>query len=227
MISPVLLSEVLLPPSHPRAGATCLVFGYVIHHPQGPVLVDTGVGRGHADIDAMFAPVHYSIDDALAAVGVLPADVAMIINSHLHFDHCGNNRQFPGIPLVVQRTEYDDARQPGYSIPEWIDFPGAEWMPVVGETEVLPGVKVIPTPGHTRGHQSVLVSRSDGVDVVAGQAVYDGEELDAEASIEPLNEAEANQTSASARRIKAVGPDRVFFSHDSLVWVPRGARAGT
>lgn len=224
MINPVLLSEVLLPDYHPRAGEACVVFGFVIHHPEGPLLVDTGVGTGHSDIDSLFAPVHHPIEDALARAGVQTAEVTMVINSHLHFDHCGNNRLFPGVPLVVQQVEYNAARLPGYTIPEWIDFPGAEWRPVDGEAEVLPGIRVLPTPGHTPGHQSVLIARAAGVDVIAGQAVYDSDELDAEASIEPLDEMDAKRTSTSARRIKAAKPDRVFFSHDSRVWEPRGVQ---
>lgn len=224
MISPVLLSEVTLPDYHPRTGAACVVFGFVIHHAEGPVLVDTGVGTGHADIDSLFAPVHHPIEDGLAQVGVDPNDVRMVINSHLHFDHCGNNRLFPGVQLVVQRIEYQAARKPGYTIPEWIDFPGAVWRPVDGEAEVLSDIRVVPTPGHTPGHQSVLAARAEGVDVIAGQAVYDPDELDAEASTESLDEMEAEQTSTSARRIKAADPDRVYFSHDPRVWEPHRDR---
>lgn len=223
MISPVLLSEVVLPDYHPRAGARCVVYGFVIHHADGPVLVDTGVGTGHTEIDSLFSAVHYPFDHALTEVGVQPAEITMVINSHLHFDHCGNNRLFPGVPLVVQRVEYEAAVQPGYTIPEWIDFPGARWTPVDGEAEVLPGISVLPTPGHAIGHQSVVVSRAERVDVIAGQAVYDRDELIAEASIEPLDGVEAEQTSASARKIKAANPHRVFFSHDPHVWQPHTA----
>lgn len=223
MISPVVLSEVVLPETHPRAGEACVVLGFVIHHASGPVLVDTGVGTGHVEIDSTFAPIHHPIDDVLSGVGVHRDDVTMVINSHLHFDHCGNNRLFPGVPLVVQRSEYEKAQQPGYTIPEWIDFQGATWRGVDGEAEVLPGVRVLPTPGHTLGHQSVVVSRPGSVDVIAGQAVYDPDELDAEESIEPLSKEEAEQTRESARRIKAAHPDRVFFSHDRRVWGDPGA----
>ena len=221
----MLLTEVVLPEQHPRAGAVCAVFGFVIHHTTGPVLFDTGVGVGHKELDALFAPVNHPIEDALAEVGVALSDVRMVINSHLHFDHCGNNRLFPGIPLVVQESEYRAARQPGYTIPEWIDFPGAEWRPIDGEVSLLPGIRVLPTPGHTAGHQSLLVTRAEGIDVIAGQAVYDSDELDAEASIEPLDEEESEQTSMSARRIKAADPDRVFFSHDDRVWIPHRDRS--
>jgi glyoxylase-like metal-dependent hydrolase (beta-lactamase superfamily II) len=218
VISPVLLSEVVLPDTHPRAGVLCPVFGFVIHHRQGAVLVDTGVGGGHARLDVLFSVVHHPLEAALAGVGVELGDVVMVINSHLHFDHCGNNRLFPGLPLVVQQAEYEQVLQPGYTIPEWVDFPGAEWRLVDGEAEVLPGVKVLPTPGHTPGHQSVLVTKADGVEVVAGQAVYDAGELEAEASVEPLGESESAQTKASARRIKAEAPVAVYFSHGATVW---------
>ena len=224
MISPVLLSEVILPEDHPRAGAACQVFGFVIHHAEGPVLVDTGVGAGRVDVDALFRPVHHPIDEALAGVGVLRGDVRMVINSHLHFDHCGNNSLFPGVRLVAQRVEYEQAHQPGYTIVEWVDFPGNEWDLVEGEAEVLPGITVIPTPGHTPGHQSVIVKGADLLEVIAGQAVYDPEELEAEVSDEPLSEEEARQTSASARLIKTAQPSRVFFSHDPRVWLPNSRR---
>ena len=225
MIDPVLLTEVVLPEPHPRAGAACAVFGFVIHHTTGPVLVDTGVGEGHQELDALFTSVHHPIEAALADVGVRLTEVRMVINSHLHFDHCGNNWLFPGVPLVVQETEYEAARQPGYTILEGIDFPGAEWTPIDGEVRILPGIRVLPTPGHTPGHQSVLVTRAEGIDVIAGQAVYDPDELDAEASIEPLDKEESEQTSTSARRIKATDPDRVFFSHDHRLWIPPRERA--
>ncbi|MCH7583693.1 MAG: N-acyl homoserine lactonase family protein [Acidobacteria bacterium] len=224
MISPVLLSEVVLPEDHPRAGSACMVFGFVVHHSEGPVLVDTGVGVGNRNIDSAFSPVHHSVDGALARIGVDRYDVRMVINSHLHFDHCGNNGLFPGIAHVVQRAEYDQVHQEGYTISEWVDFRGSEWELVDGEVEVLPGIRVMPTPGHTPGHQSVVVTHSEGVDVIAAQAVYDPDEFETEASTEPLTDAEAKATSESARRIKAVGPIRVFFSHDPRVWLRRGKR---
>ena len=84
MISPVLLSEVVLPEDHPRAGSACMVFGFVVHHSEGPVLVDTGVGVGHRAIESLFSPVHHSVDGALGRIGVERYDVRMVINSHLH-----------------------------------------------------------------------------------------------------------------------------------------------
>ena len=185
--------------------------------------MDTGVGLGHPGIDEAFAPVvHHDLEERLGSVGVKLVDVIMVINTHLHFDHCGNNSLFPGVPLVAQRREYEDAQTSGYTIPEWVDFPGAEWSLVEGEAEVLSGLAVVPTPGHTLGHQSVVVSIGEGVEVIAGQTLYDPDELESEESIEPLTESEAQFTTESARWIKALNPRRVLFSHDSRIWQPTG-----
>jgi glyoxylase-like metal-dependent hydrolase (beta-lactamase superfamily II) len=224
-IDRLLLSEVTLPAEHPRAGNLCPVFAYLIHHPTGAVLIDTGVGRGHDEVERLFAPVHHSIDAALEVYGVRRSDVVMVINSHLHFDHCGNNRLFPAAKLVAQRAEYERAHEPDYTVPEWVDFPDAQWELVDGETEVLPGVMVLPTPGHTPGHQSVITASGPAIDVVAAQAVYDTDELTSGASTEPLPADEAEATMASARRIKRLRPRNVYFSHDPRVW--RGSARGS
>jgi len=102
-----------------------------------------------------------------------------VINTHLHFDHCGGNRLFPGIPIHVQRRERAAAREPGYTIPEWVEFEGARYVELDGEAEIAPGVRVLPTPGHTPGHQSVLVDTEDGLVVVAGDVAYRWEDFDA------------------------------------------------
>ncbi len=218
MIEPLFLTEVTLPVDHPRFGDPCPVYAFLVHHAQGPVLVDTGLGRGHEGVDERFSPVHRPLDRALRQHGADPADVIMVINSHLHLDHCGNNSRFPGVPVVVQEIEYAAAHQPRYTIPEWVDFPGATWEMVTGETEMLPGLRVLPTPGHTAGHQSVVVEAAAGLEVIAAQAVYDAEELETGESTEPLTAQEAAATSESARMIKALQPTAVYFSHDSRTW---------
>lgn len=194
------------------------MFGFIIHDPAGPVLVDSGVGVGSDTIDDVYQPVQYPFEEAVRRVGVERREVRLVINSHLHFDHCGNNTRFAGVPIVVQRAEYESASQPGYGVAEWVDFPGVVWEVVDGEVEILDGVTVFPTPGHTLGHQSVLVTAGGTRELIAAQAVYDRDELEAEASVEPLSAADAEATATSARRIKAANPDRVFFSHDARTW---------
>lgn len=218
MVDPILLAEMTLPSNHPRAGEECPVFAFVIWHPKGPVLVDSGVGRGHDEIDTLYQPRHYPIEETLAERGLHRDDLVMVVNSHLHFDHCGNNPYFAGLPMVAQRTEYELARKERYTVPEWVDFPGARWELVDGGTDLLPGLRVLPTPGHTPGHQSVVIDTPDGVLVVAAQALYDPDEFQTGASIEPEPPDEAETTFGAARLIKSLEPKTVYFSHHPGTW---------
>ncbi|HYZ76843.1 MAG TPA: N-acyl homoserine lactonase family protein [Gaiellaceae bacterium] len=146
---------------------------HVIERPDGRVLVDTGMIDSTPELDEDWHPTTYPER--------IPRDVALVINTHLHFDHCGGNRLFPGIPIHVQRRELEAAREPDYTIPEWVDFDGATYVELDGEAEIVPGVRVLPTPGHTPGHQSVLVDTDDGLVVVAGDVAYRWEDFDAAA----------------------------------------------
>jgi N-acyl homoserine lactone hydrolase len=99
--------------------------------------------------------------------------VAIVVNTHLHFDHCGGNRLFPAVPIHVQRRELADARtQADYTIREWVDFPGATYVEHDGEAEILPGVRLVPAPGHTEGHQIVVVETDEGPVVLGGDVGY-------------------------------------------------------
>ena len=99
----------------------------------------------------------------------IPRDVACVINTHLHFDHCGGNRLFPGVPIHVQARELADARSlDDYTIREWVDFDGATYVEHEGEVELLPGIRLLPAPGHTDGHQVVVVETDAGTNVLGG-----------------------------------------------------------
>jgi glyoxylase-like metal-dependent hydrolase (beta-lactamase superfamily II) len=144
----------------------------------------------------------------------------MIINTHLHFDHTGQNRRFPGVPVVAQHAEHEAAKEEGFTLPDWLGFSDYNWHLVDGEAEVLPGIRVLPTASHTPGHQAVVVETDGGVDVIAGQAVQDSAELETEASKEDLPRAGTEGFDVVSQRIKALNPDRVWFSHDAKVWLP-------
>ena len=87
------LATLELPANHPAAdlGRSVPVHGFVIDHPDGAILVDTGVGFGNDYIDEVFRPTRAELAEALAAVGIDLRDVVAVVNSHLHFDHCGQN----------------------------------------------------------------------------------------------------------------------------------------
>src|SRR5205809_4116536 len=91
--------------------------------------------------------------------------------------HCGGNHLFAGRPVYVQRQELDDARsQDDYTIREWVEAPGVRYVPVDDELELLPGLRLLPAPGHTPGSQVVVVGTGDRPIVVAGDvAVWFGE----------------------------------------------------
>jgi len=168
-------------------------FLHVIEHPRGRVLVDTGLIDSTPELDEQWSP---RFDPEL-----IPRDVVFVINTHLHFDHCGGNRLFAGVPIYVQRLEREAARAEDYTIPEWVDFDGARYVEVEGEEELLPGVRVVPTPGHTPGHQSVLVETDAGLIVVGGDVAYSWSEFD-----DPAN--------AAARMLDRLAPRRIWLAHD-------------
>src|SRR5438093_4085920 len=153
----------------PRAphlqGAVIVVTSFFIRHPDGPILLDTGFALGHAKAETLFHPVVRDFDDALREMGVKPSEVRAIANCHLHIDHSGNNWRFPGTPIFIQKAERDAARTTlDYSLPKkTIDFPGAMLEVLNGEeAEIARGVRIIPTPGHTDGHQSFVVDTQEG-----------------------------------------------------------------
>jgi len=80
-------------------------------------------------------------------------------------------------PTHLQRRELDDARsEDDYTTPEWVEAPGVRYVPVDGELELLPGLRLVPAPGHTRGMQVVVVETGGRPVVVGGDvAVWFGE----------------------------------------------------
>jgi N-acyl homoserine lactone hydrolase len=157
-IAPVLVADLL------AEGERMPVYVHVIDHPDGRVLVDTGMTELHpavADMDPRLTPLSTQDFDL--------AGIDMVVNTHLHFDHCGGNHLFTGRPIYVQRQELEDARsEDDYTIREWVDAPGVRYEEVDGELELLPGVRLVPAPGHTRGTQVVVVESGEHPVVVAG-----------------------------------------------------------
>lgn len=215
------LADVTLPQGTPLAGQPYSVYGFVIMHPDGTVLVDTGIGAGHAGIEALYQPVRNPLAEQLAPLGINPSHSAAGVNTHLHFDHCGENHLLSGVPIYVQRAEYEAAQQPGYTVRDWVDFPGSDYRLLDGDTEVLSGVTILSTPGHTSGHQSVLVETSEGPALIAGHAALTADEWE---NPEPghvlgLQAAWNGQLyTKSLRRLRGLNPHRVYFSHDPTVW---------
>lgn len=106
-------------------------------------------------------------------------DVDIVINTHLHYDHCGNNNLFKNAKFYVSRTEWDFANNPlpsqrGIYYEPLFDYRAVQyfdWNFIDGEAEILPGIMAFPTPGHTPGHMSLIVKTEEGVVCVAGDCV--------------------------------------------------------
>src|SRR4249919_2577753 len=198
-VTPVLVAELLV------EGERMPVYVHVIDHPQARVLVDTGLTQLHplvADMDPRLVPPSEQ-------GGLDPGSIDIVVNTHLHFDHCGGNHLFTGRPIYVQRQELDDARsKDDYTIREWVEAPGVQYVPVDGALELLPGLRLIPAPGHTRGMQVVVVETGGRPVVVGGDvAVWFGE-LD-----EPHTEGQL--------RARALDPELVWLAHEHEPWRPR------
>ena len=197
------------------------VHGFVIKHPRaGAILVDSGVGWGNDSLIREWRVVNRHAADALAEHDLSPADVKIVINSHLHFDHCGQNAVFKHAPFYIQRPELDRARKSGEAI-EWFDFAGARFELLDGDTEIAEGVRVVATPGHTSGHQSVFVDTADGAAVMIGDAAYTADIYThvERADLKPWPGQHANRRdwTRSLKKVHAMHPHAVHFCHDIRV----------
>ncbi|MDA1001744.1 MAG: MBL fold metallo-hydrolase [Chloroflexi bacterium] len=158
-VIPLRLAEVTTPDWHPTPNLVLPIYGYlVLRAGARPWLVDTGVGEGSAFIDEQYRPVRRPLAGALAEHGVAPGDIEAIVNTHLHFDHAGGNSAFPEVPIHVQAAEVAAAREPRYTIAEWVWFPGARYVEHAGDVELAPGLALVSAPG-TRPDTSACLSR--------------------------------------------------------------------
>jgi N-acyl homoserine lactone hydrolase len=204
-------------------GQTGVVVAYAIRHAGGTFLFDTGFAPDGPEMDEFYR--HYDVrprdmDEVLAEAGIDPSEITAIANCHLHLDHSGQNARFPGIPIYVQRAEWAAAHEPDYTYLPSIDFPGATYVELDGETEPLPGARILPTPGHSPGHQSLVIEGAEGVLLLAGQAVYSRGEW---AGLPDAREGASTAPDRSAydrsiARLKALNPKEVLFGHDRQGW---------
>jgi glyoxylase-like metal-dependent hydrolase (beta-lactamase superfamily II) len=200
------------------------VLAYLVEHDRGLILFDTGIGSADPETEAHYRPRRRDLRNALSAAGVALDDIALVANCHLHFDHCGGNPLLGGKPILVQNVELATARSGDYTFDELIDFPDASYEEIAGEAEVWPGVWIVPTPGHTRGHQSLVVRQADGTVVLAGQAHdfashFGSDQLARQAALHGV-EQPLPAYQPWLERLAEFDPRRVLFAHDCSVWEP-------
>jgi N-acyl homoserine lactone hydrolase len=222
-----------------RLGTITLDVAGVLHGRPPGSLIDIPVwsaaleGQGRRIlIDTGFAdPARWSADNpcrqeegetlpaALAELGWATRDIDIVINTHLHFDHCENNPALDRAQFFVSRAEWEFARAP---VPSQRSSYQAAWTGgavtwrnyhLVGEDnyQVAPGLRIIQTPGHTPGHQSVLVDTAEGTLCVAGDAACLMENLTV--PLAPAVNTSVEQSLGSIRRICS-SADRILMNHD-------------
>lgn len=202
--------------------APYVICAYLVRHPDGTMLFDTGIS-GNEEIVGRYGPRALDLEEQLDAAGVAMADIDVIANCHLHADHGGGNFRFPGVPIVVQSPEIDATRDDDYTVREAvIDYAGAEIRPVSGRHEVLSGVSVLPTHGHSPGHQSLLVEGTDqGTVLLAGQAFDTASEFALAALAKQLGGEREDFTSPEwMNDVLSSGLDVALFAHDLAQWRP-------
>lgn len=185
------------------------------------ILVDTGISDAAkwSRVQPHTIRPEETIDAALAELGWRRRDVDVVINSHLHYDHSENNLAFPQAEFYVSAEEWRWAADPSsaqawaYDL-DWTD----DQVTVMNYSlitqdhhDVMPGLRVIQTPGHTPGHQSVLVRTAEGVLCVTGDAACMMENLTMPTP--PGTHVGARASLESLRKISELS-DRVLMNHD-------------
>jgi N-acyl homoserine lactone hydrolase len=173
VVTRMLVGGFLAPESY-GPGERLVVNAWLVRHPEATILVDTGLAEGLPPEDVeKLAILRAPIREALAGIGVEPDEIDLVINCHLHADHAGGNVQFPNARILVQPAELAAAREPDYSVPAALNLDAGQYEVRDGEHEPLPGVRIVPTPGHSPGHQSVAIDTDAGRLVLAGQCYRD------------------------------------------------------
>jgi N-acyl homoserine lactone hydrolase len=199
------------------------------------VLIDTGlmpdvvdsseVLRDTYDVDpswlrAIITP-EQRIDRQLARLGLAPADLDLVVNTHFHFDHAGGNALFGGVLIAAQEEEFLAARVPETYMPVW-DAPDLQFRSERGDWSPLPGVEMLWTPGHTPGHQSMLVRLERQPWLFTFDAVYTEEHWRTGNLGSVVDIAAARSSVERLRTIAAEENAKLIFGHDIGQWESLG-----
>lgn len=153
---------------------------FVIRHPKGTLLWDTGLGDAIAgkkdgvDMGAGVMFVDATLPDQLKQIGLTPADITWLSFSHTHFDHTGNANEFPDATWIINKAELAWAESkpgPFVNLDSFSAYKTAKKQMIDGDYDVFGdgSVVILKTPGHTPGHQSLeLRLKKSGVVILSG-----------------------------------------------------------
>jgi len=202
---------------------------YLIKADEGNILIDTGVNPD--DIMALSGghikglAEEFHLPNRLKEVGLTVDDIDMVIMTHLHLDHVGWLSKFKKAEIILQKEEYRFTMDPPawtpfkYS-PERYDIKNFKLKLVDGDYCLMPGITLLFTPGHSIGHQSILVELpQSGAIIIAGDAVFIQENLDKEYI--PTTWSDTRHTLLSIRKLKMIAQIKkaaIFPGHDMEYW---------
>lgn len=214
---------------------TVPVPSYLIVHPKGRVLFDSGLHDATlhdpaayvGELIARYHDFHFHIGENIAArlanFGTDPGQIDIVINSHLHFDHCGGNAQLPNADILIQRRELEHARgigsANGYLTSDWDT--GQTIRAVDGEHDVFGDGSVVclPTYGHTPGHQSLRVQTQQGREfILCGDACYLKDSLEQMRAPGVIADKEAALAVFRRFREMQARGATIIFGHDPEFW---------
>lgn len=197
------------------------------------ILVDTGMHRKHIldpevtfrgrPISRFITPIMREADDIehrLGAIGLATSDIDILVSTHFHFDHAGNNADFSGARIVAQHDAHAHARANPTIFPRDIwDLPDLDYDLIDGDLDLAPGVTLVSTPGHVPGHMSVVVRLPrSGTMVLAIDAIPLRESIEGDSWAGQLNPEQArvsgHRLAEIARRERGV----LIPGHDPDIW---------
>jgi N-acyl homoserine lactone hydrolase len=148
---------------------------YYLEGSGSKIIVDTGGSMPDGQKwQPYFRNKNEGLDSALSDIGVSPEEINLVIFTHLHWDHAGNNRIFPNARFIVQKKELDYLLSPepkvkaGYEVDLVLQ---TKYETVDGDCEIIPGISVVLTPGHTVGMQCVVVETASGKFILGGDLI--------------------------------------------------------
>ena len=133
------------------------------------VLIDTGCAADYLNSIGFPSEQVSTQEEELAKVGLTVDDIDMVVLTHLHSDHARDVAKFRNATLVVQKSELEFAANPHPIQAGWfVDLPQDRLRVVDGDQEILEGIRVVHTPGHTPGGQSILIATESGTTGLCG-----------------------------------------------------------
>ena len=210
----------------PKGTLEMVSASYLIQVSDGrQILIDTGLPADYEQPGALPSENVSSVIDQLALLSLQPKDIDLLICTHFDVDHAGYNDAFPQAKLIVQRAHYELARKghPRFALARshW-DAPNLHYRLVDGDTELLPGIRLIETSGHAPAHQSVLVRLPrTGPVLLAIDAVVMERLFTVERSAWPTDDNEAQLRASTQKLLDVVAREQVrlvVFGHDGNQW---------